>query len=106
MLKLKYILLLTFLLPTVSFAASAVMLVNPPTLYFSKANIVKLKQIETILEDAVERSSTPQVIWSVDDKKPNNLVVKFFAKGKHTAFLDINYDKNKIRVKYKDSHNH
>ena len=103
--QLSYIVLFIFLSPAVSFAASAVMLVNPPTLYFSKPGAVSLTLVQEALVDAVDRSSSPQVIWSIENNKPNLLTVRFIAKGKHTAFLNIIYDENKIKIKYKDSQN-
>ena len=103
--KLTYTLLTLLLFPSVVFSASAVMLVNPPTLYFSKGDATSLKDVETALMDAVERSSGPQIDWTVADKKPNLITAKVVVRNKHTAHVKINYDLKKIKVVYESSHN-
>jgi len=99
------IILLFIFSPAVTFAASAVLLVNPPTLYFSKPDAVSLKQVEDIIVDAVDRSSSLQIIWTIENKTPNALVAKIVVRNKHTAFVNISYNQKKISVKYKDSRN-
>lgn len=94
-----------YLITTVSFAASAVLLVNPPTLYFSKPGAVSLKQAEDIIVDAVDRSSSPQIIWSIESKEKNKIVARVVVRNKHTAFVNIVYDTKQISIKYKDSIN-
>ena len=102
---LSYVLFFIIVSPITVFAATSVLLVNPPVLYFSKPDTLSIKQVQDILIDAVERSSDSQVIWSIENKKKNIFTVKFVAKNKHTAFLNINYDRKKISIKYKESYN-
>ena len=103
--KLSYILFTFLLFPSIVFSASGVMLVNPPTLYFSKGDAKSLKGVEDALIDAVERSSSPQIDWSVEKTKPNTIVAKVVVRNKHTAYVNIKYSLKKISVKYKSSDN-
>lgn len=103
--KLTYTLLTIFLFPSIVFAASGVMLVNPPTLYFSKGDATSVKDVEAALVDAIERSSSPQIDWTINDKKPNLIIAKIVVRNKHTAYVKIKYDLKKIKVVYESSHN-
>ena len=103
--KLSYLLFTILLFPSIVFSASGVMLVNPPALYFSKGDAKSLKGVEDALIDAVERSTSPQIDWTVEETKPNNIVAKVVVRNKHTAFVDIEYSLKKISVKYKSSDN-
>lgn len=89
--------------PTSAF--SAVALVNPETLYFSKPNKLALKKVEEILIDAVDRSSSPDILWSIEETKKNRLLAKVVVRNKHTAFININYDQKKINIEYESSKN-
>ena len=81
------------------------MLANPPALYFSKPDVISLKKVESVLIDAIDSSSSPQILWSIENKKEKVITVKVVVRNKHIAFLNINYDQKKIRLKYKNSHN-
>lgn len=103
--KLSYILFTILLFPSIVFSASGVMLINPSALYFSKGDAKSLKNVEDALIDAVERSSSPQIEWAVEETKPNTIVAKVVVRNKHTAYVNIKYSLKKISVKYKSSDN-
>ena len=103
--KLSYIIFTLLLFPSIVFSASGTMLVNPPALYFSKGDAKSLKSVEDALIDAVERSSSPQTDWTIEETKSNTIVAKVVVRNKHTAYVNIKYSLKKISVEYKSSDN-
>ena len=89
----------------VNAAANSIILTNPPVLYFENADKLSLQQIHKTLINALELSSSSNVIWSVKSKTPGSMVAKVVVRDKHIAYININYDSKKINIEYNKSYN-
>jgi len=98
----KYLFLLVlFVFPFNSFAGKMI-LEEYPVMYFPNKEGVKLEVIEDIILDAVDRSSYPDHIWTVDSEKPGEIIARLDVRH-HTLRMSIKYNKHMINLQYYDS---
>ena len=88
---------------SVVLAASPVILENPPALFFAAPNKLNAEQIEKIVLEGLNRSNSPDQVWSVEAKQAGMVNAKLVVRNKHTAFVDIKYDPVKILISYRNS---
>ena len=65
MFKKYFFLLVLFCIPFASLAGT-IILEEYPIMYFPKKEGVKLKVVEDVILDAMDRSSYPEHLWTVD----------------------------------------
>lgn len=96
--------LLVFILACIPFMsfAGTVIIEDYPTMYFPDKNGVKLDVVEDIILDAVDRSSYPRHLWTVDSTSPGKVIARLNVRS-HVLRMKITYDKHKINYQYHDS---
>ncbi len=82
--------------------AGTMILEDYPVMYFPNKEGVKISVVEDIVLDAIDRSSYPKHIWSIDSEKPGEIIARLNVRH-HVLRMKISYDTHKINVQYHDS---
>lgn len=92
---------LLFCIPLSGYAGT-IILEDYPVMYFPNKEGVKLDVIQEIVADAVDRSSYPQHLWTIDSEKPGKIIARLNVRN-HVLRMKITFDIHKISVQYHDS---
>lgn len=101
MLKKYFGILFLLCLPVLANAGTMI-LEDYPVMYFPTKEGVKLSVVEDIVLDAIDRSSYPKHLWSIDSEKPGEVIARLNVR-RHVLRMKISYDTHKINVQYYDS---
>ena len=82
--------------------AGTMILEDYPVMYFPDKKGVKLEVVEDIIIDAIDRSSYPKHIWTIDSEKPGEIIARLNVRS-HVLRMKVRYDKHKINLQYHDS---
>ncbi len=97
---------LIFILLSMSFTsyAGVMILEDYPVKYFPDKKGVKLDVVKDIIIDAIDRSSYPNHLWTVDSEKSGEIITRLNVR-RHVLRMQIKFDEHKIDIQYFDSAN-
>lgn len=98
----QYILILILAISSFMSYAGTMILEDYPIMYFPDKNGVKLDVVQEIVADAVDRSSYPQHLWTIDSEKPGEIIARLNVRS-HVLRMKITFDTHKINLQYHDS---
>lgn len=98
----KYFSGIILLFLSFSCLAGTIIMEDYPTMYFPDKKGVKLEVVQDIVADAIDRSSYPQHLWTIDSEKPGEIIARLNVRS-HVLRMKITFDTHKIDYKYHDS---
>lgn len=86
-------------------SAAQVLLRDPPVLLLHGEEGLPETTVRRIILDALDRSSVPSRVWTVESEQPGLIVARHATADARVAYVNINYSGSFIRISYKDSVN-